>query len=96
MQKLHKKYSQVHEKVNIYPHYHCGVCSKMIEKGSSHVKKKSKQKGFEYFERFCSQECYDRLYAKSKTSKIKPYLGWIIGIAVIVIFIIVYSILGSI
>jgi predicted nucleic acid-binding Zn ribbon protein len=87
-----KKFTKGKEKNYIYPHYHCIVCNKMIEKGSEHIKHKIKEKGLELYERYCSQECYEKVHRVQKKSKKGTYLRWIIiagiGIASIVVIII--------
>ena len=97
MSKWKKKLTLTQEKepIYIYPHYHCVVCNKMIEKGKKHEQHNVKQRGLQFVERYCSKECYDKVHGKkSNQSFWKKYYLWIIVavmIAVVVIFTIFFS-----
>ncbi|MHA1269617.1 MAG: hypothetical protein ACTSPY_07485 [Candidatus Helarchaeota archaeon] len=90
MSKWKKKSTSVQEKPYIYPHYHCIICEKIIEKGQKHVKQPIKEKGLEVVNRYCSQECYDKVHQSTKKSFWRKYLIWIIMAASIIILIIVW------
>ncbi|MBD3227763.1 MAG: hypothetical protein GF329_06205 [Candidatus Lokiarchaeota archaeon] len=75
-----KRPTQKEESTYIYPHYHCIVCNKIIEKNQDHIQKKTVEKGVEFTERYCSQECYGEIYKEKKKSKKRVIIKWgIIG-----------------
>ncbi|TFF89421.1 MAG: hypothetical protein EU549_00730 [Promethearchaeota archaeon] len=72
-----KRPTQKEETTYIYPHYHCIVCDKIIEKNQDHIQKKTVQKGVEFVERYCSQECYNEIYKAKKKSKKHVIIKWV-------------------
>ncbi|MHA1229064.1 MAG: hypothetical protein ACTSRP_00310 [Candidatus Helarchaeota archaeon] len=89
-----KRRDQTSERHYIYPHYHCVVCNKIIEKGQNHIEKISKERGLEIVNHFCSQKCYDLVHQETKRSFWKKYLPWIImasSVIVLIVMMVLFS-----
>ncbi|MHA1301700.1 MAG: DUF7576 family protein [Candidatus Helarchaeota archaeon] len=97
LQKWKRKEKQEREaaSVSIYPHFHCLVCDKMIEKGESYKSILRKTDRSISYQDFCSKECYEKYVGKpgKKRSRwmIVFYISVIVAIVVIITLLIIFG-----
>ncbi|MHA1798021.1 MAG: hypothetical protein ACTSVY_06185 [Candidatus Helarchaeota archaeon] len=99
LQKWQRKsqYEKMKEEQRIYPHYHCTVCERMIDKDEVYERFiVNKKDSYPHVQNYCSQECYDKVFGKRNKEKLtlkqklKKHSLWLImGIWVAIIGIVI-------
>ena len=76
LQKWQRKthHEKIKDRVLIYPHYHCAVCSSLIDSNEVYEQTMVKKKdAYPHMQNFCKKACYEKLYGKKKGDDYVPF-----------------------